>query len=78
VTVEIRKDAFSSTPAASGANVSSAGPVVALANAQRSSGNVSSWSDVAWDKGEWITLYLSGPSSLSYMWLSLAGTERAS
>ena len=77
VTVEARLEGFTSTPASSVANVSSAQPM-SLSNAQRNTSAVSSWSDNTWDKGQWVTLYLVNPSSLTFLSLSLVGTERAS
>jgi len=77
VTIEVRLEAFSSTPAASAAQVSSNQPV-SLSNAQRNSSAIASWSNVSWNKGQWVTLYVNAPSSLTFLSVSLVGTERSS
>ena len=77
VTVEARLNSLSSTPSGSAANVSSAQPI-ATANAKSNSSAISSWSDVTWDKGQWVTLAIVAAASAAQTAVSLRGTERAS
>lgn len=76
-TIEVRLDARSSTPAASGAQISSGGTVPTLSNTNDGGATtLSSWTTTSVTAGQWWTFYLAAVSSADTVSFALGGRKR--